>query len=189
MAAPPRPAATPRAVSPCCCTARPAIAACGSKQSAGLLEAEILPDEQIAVDMGRAAHRLARHSTRPRRGHQPRRCGARTARRTSLHQYRQPARDLFCRGCRGDRSGRIRSRARASPAVSRSAPISASRPIRDPSHLAAGLGTRRRDDTRLRQRGLRGTCRRPPPRAHRAPGRSRARWRHPRHSSGATMGT
>src|SRR5271165_2554220 len=44
------------------------------------------------------------------------------------------------------------------------------------------MGTRRRDDTRLRQCGLRSTCRRPPPRTHRAPGCSRARWRHPRHS-------
>ena len=67
---------------------------------------------------GGAAHRLARDSARPRRGHPSRRYRGGTAGRAGLHQYRQPARDVFCRRRRRDRSRQIWSGARASSVVS-----------------------------------------------------------------------
>ena len=150
--------------------------------AAGLLEAVILPDQQVAVDMGvpRTGWReipLARAEDTVRVD-----IAARTAGRAGLHQYRQPARDVFCRRRRGDRSRQIWSGARASSIVSASAPISGWRPFATRSSQAAGVGTRRRDDPRLWQCGLRGTCRRSPQRARRAPGGGRTRWRHARHS-------
>ena len=85
---------------------------------AGLLEAEALPDGRIAVDMGpvRTGWReipLGRAMDTERVE-----LSARPALCAGLHQYRQPARDLLRRRCRGDRSRGARSGPRTSSAVS-----------------------------------------------------------------------
>ncbi len=85
---------------------------------AGLLEAEALPDGRVAVDMGPARTGWREIPLARADGHRTRRSDARSALCAGLHQYRQPARDLLRRRCRGDRSRGARAGPRTRPAVS-----------------------------------------------------------------------
>ena len=158
-----------------------------SRPVAGLLDAELLADGSVAVDMGapRTGWRdipLAREmdtlrvdlALGPLAG-------------PGLHQYGQPARHVLCRRCRCDRSRRARAASRTRSAVSRA---------RQYRRRARCSTSRERIRLRVWERGAgitracgSGACaalgRRASPRPDRTAGDGRARRRRTRHRAGA----
>ena len=148
---------------------------------AGLLEAEIMADGQVAVDMGPA--RIGWREIPLARAMDTDRVDLALGPLSTpvCTNIGNPHATFFVDDAEAIDPGRARPRARARSAVSRARQYRRRDGARSATHPAARLGARRRHHPRLRQRRLRRAGRRASPRPRRAPRAGRARRRRPRH--------